>query len=161
MITLTVFKFHSPGGAQQLLNRVYALQNQELITIVDAATVSWIEGAKNPRTKQAVNLTGQGTLDGAFWGMLFGLLFFIPILGLAVGAGLGALSGYFDDYGIDDDFIKEVRKQVTPGTSALFLMTSNAVVDRIVDEITGMDFELIVSNLSPEQEERLRTEFVV
>ncbi len=159
MNALTVFKFHTPDGAQQMLNKVFAMQNQELVTVVDAATVSWPEDKKSPKTKQAVNLTGAGALDGAFWGMLFGLLFFIPFFGLAVGAAMGALSGHFADYGIDDNFIKKVREEVTPGTSALFLMTSNAVVDRVVDELKGMDFELITTNLSKEQEDQLRTSF--
>ena len=91
--------------------------------------------------------------------MLFGLLFFVPFFGLAVGAAMGALSGHFADYGIDDAFIKNVREKVTPGTSALFLMTTNAVVDKVVDEFKGMDFELITSNLSKEQEEQLRASF--
>jgi len=159
MNTLSVLKFPSPDGAQKMLNKVYALQNQELITVMDAATVSWPEGKKNPKTKQAVNLTGAGALDGAFWGMLFGLLFFIPVFGLAVGAAMGALSGHFADYGINDDFIKRVRKEVTPGTSALFLMTTNAVLDKVVDEFKGADFELISTNLSKEQEDQLRIAF--
>ena len=142
-----------------MLNKVYGLQNQELITVVDAATVTWPEGKKSPKTKQAVNLTGAGAFDGAFWGMLFGLLFFVPFFGLAVGAAMGALSGHFADYGIDDAFIKRVREQVTPGTSALFLMTEKAVVDRVAEELKGGDFELISSNLSKEQEEQLRTAF--
>lgn len=161
MATLTVLKFPSPEGAQQMLNKVYAMQNQELITVVDAATVTWPEGTKAPKTKQAVNLTGAGALDGAFWGMLFGLLFFIPFFGLAVGAAMGALSGHFADYGINDAFIKKVREQVTPGTSALFLMTEKAVVDRVAEEIKGEKFELISSNMSAEQEAQLRAAFEV
>ena len=159
MTTLTVFKFPTPEGAQEMLNKVYEMQNRELITVVDAATVSWSEGKKSPKTKQAVNLTGTSALDGAFWGMLFGLLFFVPFFGLAVGAAMGALSGHFADYGIDDDFIKRVRQEVTPGTSALFLMTQKAVVDRVVEELKGLDFELISSNLSKEQEDQLRVAF--
>ena len=57
---------------------------------------------------------------GAFWGMLFGLIFFVPFFGLAVGAAMGALSGKFNDYGIDDNFIKQTRAKVTEGTSACF-----------------------------------------
>ena len=38
---------------------------------------------------------------------------------------MGALSGLFSDYGIDDDFIGSVREQVTEGTSALFLLTGS------------------------------------
>jgi uncharacterized membrane protein len=161
MTTLTVFKFPSTDGAQEMLNKIYALQNQELITVVDAATVTWPEDKKSPKTKQAVNLTGAGALDGAFWGMLFGFLFFVPFFGLAVGAAMGALGGHYADYGIDDDFIKRVREEVTPGTSALFLMTTNAVVDRVVEEFKGSNFELISSNLSKEQEEQLRTAFAI
>ena len=161
MNTLTVFKFNTPEGAQEMLNNVYKMQNEELITVVDAATVSWPEGKKAPKTKQAVNLTGAGAMDGAFWGMLFGLLFFIPGFGLAVGAAMGALTGHFADYGIDDAFIKRVRNEVEPGTSALFLMTTNAVVDRVVEELKNMDFELVSTNLSKEQDEALRAAFGV
>ena len=105
------------------------------------------------------NLAGFGALEGAFWGMLFGLLFFIPILGLAVGAGMGALAGSFADIGIDDKFIKEVRSKVTEGTSALFLMSSGAVADRIGPSIQGMQAEIISTNLSKEEEDKLRAAF--
>jgi uncharacterized membrane protein len=91
--------------------------------------------------------------------MLFGLLFFVPFFGLAVGAAMGALAGHFADYGIDDNFIKEVRAKVTEGTSALFLLTSDAVVDKVTAELKGMDMELIRSNLTAEQEAQLREAF--
>jgi uncharacterized membrane protein len=52
-----------------------------------------------------------------------------------------------------------VRDKVTEGTSALFLLESGAVVDRIRDEVKGMDFELIASNLPKDQEEKLRETF--
>jgi len=155
----TVLKFSTQGGAQQMLNKVYALQNQELITVVDAATVSWPKGRKKPKTKQAVNLTGSGALDGTFWGLLFGLLFFVPFIGMAVGAAIGAITSHLEDYGIDDTFITAVREKVTPGTSALFLMTESAVIDKVIDEVKGMDFELVSTNLTAEQEEQLRTAF--
>ena len=159
MNTLTVLKFSTPEGAQDMLNKVYEMLNQELITVIDAAMVTWPVGRKTPKTKQAVNLTGAGAMDGAFWGMLFGLLFFIPGFGLAVGAAMGALSGHFADYGIDDNFIKRIRKEVEPGTSALFLMTTNAVVDRVIEELKGREFELVSTNLTKEQEDELRNAF--
>jgi len=87
------------------------------------------------------------------------LLFFSPLFGMAVGAAFGALGGSFADYGIDDDFIKKVRSQVTPGTSALFLMTSDAVVDRVVDAAKNLKFEIIATNLSKEQEKKLHEAF--
>jgi uncharacterized membrane protein len=78
-------------------------------------------------------MTGAGALSGAFWGLLFGLIFFIPIFGLVTDAALGALSGSMADVGISDDFIRSVRSKVTEGSSALFLMTSDAVKDRVFD----------------------------
>jgi uncharacterized membrane protein len=91
--------------------------------------------------------------------MLFGLIFFVPLLGAAIGAASGALGGSLADAGIDDDFIKRVRNEVTPGTSALFVMSSNAVVDRVKEAFAGSSPELIFTNLSEEQENALREAF--
>jgi uncharacterized membrane protein len=157
--SLTVWKFETAGGAQEALDKLTSLSKQQLITVQDAAMVTWPEGKKKPKTKQAVNLAGAGALQGAFWGMLFGLIFFVPFFGLAVGAAMGALSGHFADYGIDDDFIKEVRGKVTEGTSALFLLSSGAVVDKVQEAFKGTKMELIQSNLSAEQEAQLQEAF--
>ncbi len=159
MATLTVVKFDTPGGAQKALVSLKGMQKQQLIQIHDAATVSWPQGAKKPKTKQAVNLAGASALDGAFWGMLFGLLFFVPFFGMAVGALMGGLAGKMADYGIDDKFIKEVRTQVTEGTSALFLLTSGAVRDRIAESFKDVKFKLIASNLTKKEETELMSAF--
>jgi uncharacterized membrane protein len=123
------------------------LAKQQLITIFDAATVSWVEGAKRPKTRQLHNLAGAGALGGAFWGLLFGLLFFVPLLGMAIGAATGALSGALTDVGIDDDFIKKTREQITPGTSALFVMSSGVVVG-VQEAFDGQPMELVQTTLT-------------
>jgi uncharacterized membrane protein len=159
MATLTAFKFSTPDGAGQMLDKIKSLQKIQLITLQDAAIVTWPEGKSKPKTKQLVSMAGIGALQGAFWGMLFGLIFFVPFFGLAVGAAFGALGGKMADYGIDDDFIKQTREQVTEGTSALFLLTSDAVQDKVLDELKDFDFELIASNMTKEQEEQLMDAF--
>lgn len=161
MATLSVWKFETPGGAEQAEQALLALQKQELIQVHDAATVSWEPGKKKPRTRQAHNLAGAGALGGAFWGLLFGLLFFVPLLGAAVGAAAGALGGSLADVGIDDGFIDSVRDKVTPGTSALFLLSSGAVGDRVLSSLKeqGIHPELIQTNLSADEEARLRAAF--
>ena len=159
MATLTVWKFETPEGAQDALTKLNELAKQQLIQIQDAAVVAWPAGKKNPKTHNYGSMTGQGALSGAFWGMLFGLIFFVPFFGLAIGAAMGALAGKFADYGIDDNFIKQVRDQVTEGTSALFLLSSNAVEDRIAEAFQGVTVHLIQSNLSSEQEAKLKEEF--
>ena len=97
MATLTAIKFETPDGAEQGLQLMQNLQKQNLIQVVDAATVSWPEGKKKPKTRQAQSMGGVGALSGAFWGLLFGLLFFIPFLGLAIGAAIGGRMGHFSD----------------------------------------------------------------
>ncbi len=160
MATLSALKFGTVDGAAQALTVLEALQKQQLITIQDAAIVSWPAGAKKPKTKQTHSMTGAGAMGGAFWGMLFGLLFFVPFFGLAIGALMGGLIGKFTDYGIDDNFIKQVQSKVTEGTSALFLLTSNAVLDKVADEMKKLPaFEIIQTNLTKEQEDKLRAEF--
>ena len=72
---------------------------------------------------------------------------------------MGALTGSMADVGIDDKFIDGVKQRVTPGTSALFLLTSDAVVDRVKEAFAGSNAELIASNLSAEQEAKLREVF--
>jgi uncharacterized membrane protein len=46
----------------------------------------------------------------------------MPWLGLAIGAASGALADKLTDVGVDDNFIKEGRRTIQPGHSALFLL---------------------------------------
>jgi uncharacterized membrane protein len=159
MATLTVWKFDSAGGAEKALEQLERMQKEELIQINDAAYAYWPEGRKKPKTEQLHKLTGAAALGGSFWGLLFGLIFFVPLLGMAVGAAMGALSGSMTDVGIDDEFIRQVREQVTPGTSALFVLTSNAVMDKVTDEFRNSGATLVSTNLSNEDEAKLREVF--
>jgi len=161
MATITALKFDTAEGADEMEGALQGLEQQGLIMVQDAAIVSWPAGAKKPKTHQLYGTTRMGALDGAFWGLLFGLLFFVPVAGLVLGAAGGALVGHFTDVGIDDDFIRRVRGEVTEGTSALFLLTSAAVPDRLAEEVknAGMHFQLIASNLPQEEEAKLRETF--
>ena len=159
MATLTVWRFDTADGADRAVETLQDLVSKEMITVHDAATVSWEEGKKKPRTRQLHNLAGAGALGGTFWGMLFGLIFFVPLLGAAIGAATGALSGMLADVGIDDTFIDRARSQITPGTSALFVLTSDAVMDKVRDAFAGQSPELVFTNLSTEQEQVLRDVF--
>ena len=120
--------------------------------------MTWPEGAKKPKTRQLANLAGAGALGGAFWGLLFGLLFLVPLLGAAIGAAAGALAGKLSDVGINDDFIRRTREQVTPGRPRCSCSpptrssTGSGGVHRARPE-------LLFTNLSTEQENALREAF--
>jgi uncharacterized membrane protein len=159
--TLTVWKFESWDGANQAIGTLESLAKQKLIRIHDAASVSWQPEKRRPRTRQVRNMTGPGAVGGLFWGMLFGTIFLMPWAGAAIGAAAGAVAGSLIDVGIDDDFIKEVRRQVTPGTSALFLLSSDEVTDQVraTFQRTGLRAKLIHTDLTDDQEAAIHEMF--
>lgn len=159
MAALTVWTFSSPAGADDALDTLGRLQNQQFIQLHDAAVVSWPAGSSKPATHEMHGAKGPGALGGGFWGLLFGLIFFVPLLGLAIGAASGAILGSLKDVGISETFISEVRDKVTPGTSALFALTSDAVPDRVAEAFSQTRPELIRAKLSADQEARLREVF--
>jgi uncharacterized membrane protein len=161
MSTLTVLKFYTADGADRIAEALRDLQKAELITLRDAALVSWPDGRSKPKTRQLFPIGGLSALDGAFWGLLFGILFFIPLAGMVLGVAFGGISGSMVDIGIDDPFVRDVRKQITKGTSALFLLTSRPIVDRITNEVRRrkIEFEVVTTELPAAQEELLRETF--
>jgi uncharacterized membrane protein len=88
-----------------------------------------------------------------------GLIFVVPLIGAAVGAATGALLGSLRDVGISDRLIRDVREKVTPGTSALMLLSTDSVYDKLAAEFRDYPGGLISTNLSDEQEKILRDAF--
>jgi uncharacterized membrane protein len=158
MTELIVMGFDKEQTAFEVRDKLIELQKQHLIQIVDAAIAVRKSDGK-VKIKQLLNLAGSGALGGAFWGWLLGLIFWMPFVGMAIGALTGALSGALTDYGVSDDFIKEVGETIQPGHSALFLLMAGATIDRVVDEIKDFDPTILRTNLSKEQESNLRAAF--
>ncbi|MDT0352839.1 DUF1269 domain-containing protein [Pseudonocardia charpentierae] len=156
--TLSIWKFDTPQGAETALGILERLQVQRLVVVDDASVVTWPVGRRRPRTYQAGSFAGAAALSGAFWGLLFGLLFLLPLAGLALGAAAGAAVG-LTRIGLSDEFLQQIRDKITPGTSALFLLTHAAVVDRLAEAFAGAHAELLVSNLSHDEEAALRQAF--
>jgi len=88
--------------------------------------------------------------------MLFGVLFFIPVFGMAVGAGLGALMGKVAKASIDKQFQDQVRGMVQPGTSALFLMLEKVTPDKAVEAMSKYGGTVLKTSLSRDSEIELQ-----
>lgn len=159
MAALTAWRFDSDEQAGKALEELRGLTSQHLVNVGDAAVISWPREAKGPRVKQAVNTVGVGALGGTFWGMLIGLIFFMPLLGAAIGAASGAIGGALTDIGIDDKFIDEMRSKIQPGTSALLLLAGSQAPDKVADALRHLEPELITTNLTQAQEDKLRELF--
>jgi uncharacterized membrane protein len=91
-----------------------------------------------------------------FWGLLFGVLFFVPVIGIAVGAGLGALLGKVTKSGIDRQFQDQVRGMLKPGTSALFLMVEKVTPDKAVEAMSRYGGTVLKTSLSKQGEQELQ-----
>jgi len=155
---LVVLAFDDETGAAQTRDALMKMQKEHLITLEDAAVVVRRLDGK-VEVHQAVNLVGVGALGGSFWGLLIGLIFWMPLLGMAVGAITGAISGKLTDIGVDDSFIKEVGNTIEPGNSALFLLVRDVTLDKVLDEVKKFKPKVLRSSLSKEDEARLRAMF--
>ncbi|MBA1159089.1 DUF1269 domain-containing protein [Microvirga mediterraneensis] len=163
MAELVTIGFDNPHEADRVLTELARLQREYLIDLEDAVVaIRQPDGKVN--LKQSINLVGVGAasggLSGALWGSLVGLLFLNPVAGMAlgglVGAGSGALSGSLVDYGIDDNFIRQVADTLQPNTSALFILVRKAQPEKVLGELSQVRGRVLRSSLSPEQEARLQ-----
>ena len=95
---------------------------------------------------QARNLTAAGAVGGGFWGMLIGMIFFNPLIGVALGAGAGAISGALTDIGISNKFMKELSETFKPGSSALFVLIRKVTPDKVLEQLKGFEGKIILSH---------------
>jgi uncharacterized membrane protein len=163
MSEFIVVAFEEPSKADEVLNELRTLQKGYLIDLEDAVVAVRRSDGK-VQLKQSVNLVGMsaasGGLWGALWGTLVGLLFLNPLIGFAmgtmVGAGTGALAGALSDYGIDDNFVRELAKTLSPNSSAIFILVRKMQPEKVLSELSRFRGRVLRTSLSPEQEARLQ-----
>jgi len=163
MSELVVLDFDGTNTADDVLTRLRSMQKEHLIDLEDACIVVHTDAGK-VQIKQALSLTTLGAASGASTGMLIGalagLLLLNPLAGMAMGglagAGFGALSGSLSDYGINDDFIKDLGKTIPKGSSALFMLIKSSTPDKVLPEIEPFKPRVLKTSLSKKQEGELR-----
>ena len=155
MSTLVVIGYNEIHKAEEVRLTLVKLQRDYLIDMEDAVAVT--KDAKGKiKLHQTVNLTAAGAASGGFWGMLIGLMFLNPLLGLAVGASAGAVSGALVDLGINDQFMKDLAATLTPNSSALFVLVRKSTPDKVLEEVKGTGGTILKTSLSHEDETRLQ-----
>lgn len=157
MSSLVVVGFPTAGEAEQVRRELLDLQRELLISLEDVVVVERDAGSR-VHLHQALDLTTAGAVGGGFWGALVGLLFLNPLLGAAIGAGVGGVSGIFADLGIDDDFLREVGGTLSCGGAALCVLLREATPDRVIERLRSHapHARLLRTNLSHRDEQRLR-----
>jgi uncharacterized membrane protein len=156
MSEMIAIEYSDVPNAKTAREKIIDLQRQGLITLRDAAVVE-VNASGKVKVHQAASATGTGAAGGALWGGLIGLLFFAPFLGMAIGAGTGALAGKATDVGVDDTFMKDLASTLQPGSAVLFLLVDQITVDKVVQQLAPYHLggRLLRSSLSHEAEQRL------
>ena len=140
--TLVVIEYDDQYKAEEMRLKLRRMQKEYLIDLEDAVVAVKDEKGKI-KLHQAVNLTGLGAASGGFWGALVGLIFLNPLLGMAVGATAGAVSGALRDVGIEDRFMKDLAVGLPAGSSALFVLVRKSTPERVLEEVKGMGGKIL------------------
>jgi uncharacterized membrane protein len=159
MTTFTVWKFDTPDGAEGAASRLETAANDGIIKIIDHAVVSWPIGARRPTTKHGSDNIKHGGGMGAFWGLLLGSMFLLPLVGAAAGAAIGAVAKATEGVGISKEQLETIRRQITQGTSALFLVTEGGDLDRVGERFHGAHMKLVDTNLTDDERKLLMETF--
>ncbi|MEV0091863.1 DUF1269 domain-containing protein [Streptomyces sp. NPDC050738] len=156
MSNLFVVAYNDLATANQVRDKLFAMNREHLVELEDAVVVERRESDGKIKLHQTVNHTTAGAAGGALWGGVIGLLFLVPFLGAAVGAAAGAAGGAVTDTGVNDDFMKEVSENLRPGAAALFVLVKTAARDKVIPELAQFGGQLVQTSLSTEDEEHVR-----
>ena len=155
MSTLVVVGYDEPFKAEEIRMKLQKMQAAYLIDMEDAVVA--VKNAKGKvKLHQSFNMTAIGAVGGGFWGALIGLLFLNPIMGMALGATAGAISGTLRDLGINDQFMKNLAETMKPNTSALFVLVRKAQPERVLEQLKGTGGKVLQTSLSHEEVDKLQ-----
>jgi uncharacterized membrane protein len=131
MTTLTVWRYDTPFGADAGAVRLKVLAERKVLTVHDAVTVAWMPQAKEPVIGHLKHPTAASAGKGSVLGGLVGMLVMAPVAGAALGAGVASVAARLRKSGIDEEFVRELGSQLTPGSSALLVLSSDGKLDEL------------------------------
>jgi uncharacterized membrane protein len=131
-MSTTAWRFGGTEGADDAVLRLKQLAGQELIDVRDVAVLRWPHYASAPQVQEHV--TDEGSKASS-------------------------LAKKFSKAGIEGSMIESVKSDMTPGNSALVLLSTDAEIDTIAKAFEGHAMELMRSDLSVKQEDLLRAAF--
>lgn len=160
---LVVITYPGATTAAEARKSLYTMARQHLLEVEDAVVVT---------KDEAGHVHLHPVLSLAFWQWAHGTsritalctiagIFFGGLAGAAAGLVVGAVGATFTtdalaDYGIDNDFAREVGESLQPGGSALAVLFHEAVADKVIPELAHFGGTVYRTSLSGEFNEKLR-----
>ncbi|HUL10668.1 MAG TPA: DUF1269 domain-containing protein [Methylococcaceae bacterium] len=156
--------------ASDVLNQLRQMNEDWTVNLEDAVAVHRGQNGKLRIDQSYDPTTGEGAAWGGLWGSLLGAILAIPFTGgmsaaaaagaLAAGAvsvgAIGATAGAIDadwwkeDFGISDEFVRDVGETIQLGDSAIFALIS-ANSEQAVNRFSGYGGKIIRTTLSNKQ----------
>ncbi len=131
MTALTIWRYDTPFGAEAGAVRLKTLEDRQVLTVHDAITVAWMPRADEPVIRHLHHSTAASAGKGSVLGGLVGMVVLAPLAGAAVGAGIASVIARLRTSGIDKPFVEELAAQLTPGSSALLVLSSDGDLDEL------------------------------
>ena len=131
-MSTTAWRCTGTEGADDAVLRLKQLDAQDLIDVQDVAVLRWPQYASQPFAQEHV--TDEGS----------------PV---------SSLASKLRHARIDGSMIDSVKAEMAPGTSVLMLLSSDAAVDTVAKAFEGQNMQLVRSDLSVQQQDRLRAAF--
>jgi uncharacterized membrane protein len=128
---MTAWRFRGTEGADAAVLKLKQLHTQDLIDLLDVTVLRWPQYASMPIAHEHVTDSG---------------------------SKLSALTKGKANR-IERSMIDAVKGDMIPGTSVLVLMSSEAAVDNVAKAFEGEPMELVRSDLSVQQQDKLRSAF--
>jgi uncharacterized membrane protein len=154
MSQLVVLSFERAEEAGEALRSIRQVERAGQLQLEDTAIVTKDADGKVRVNNEVSGATETGAVIGAILGPM--LMFLFPIAGIAIGAGAGALVGRLFNTGVDGKFVKEVKEQLTPGTSALFLVIKGGNPEAGVAALRPYQGQVLQTTLDPDLEAEVR-----
>lgn len=155
MSSLTVWCFSTPLGADTGEVGLKRLEEQGALVVHDAVALIWMPGTPEPTIRHLRHDAVRAGVTGAFWGSVIGMLALSPVAGAVVGSAAASAVAKLRR-GVGDDFVAQVGEQISPGTSALFVLSSGAQADLVGPAIAAMEATLLHAELGDDVDPELR-----
>jgi len=158
--------------ASEVLNQLQSMNYDWVVDLHDAVAAYRDYNGKLRVDQSFQMTTGEEAGLGGLWGGLIGLtLAAIPFTGgasaaaagtlaagaaagAAVGAGAGAIdaSWWKDEFGIPDEFVKQVGAMIQPGDSAIYALLRTANPERVAEQFRGYGGTILSTTLNRDQQ---------
>jgi uncharacterized membrane protein len=127
----TAWRFAGTEGADTAVAKLKQLAAQDQINLMDVAVLRWPEYAPEPTTVEHVTQEG---------------------------GKVGTMLRKLQHATVDSSMIDTVKHDLRPGTSAMVMLSSDANLDAVVHAFEGQPMELLRTDLSVPDQDRLRLE---